>query len=213
MSVISSGNFKEESNSSATYTIVIDDFKKKLAKSTVGDVSTTEEFCINWSKFSIRLFIAGLNMESQGYLSLLLDNKSDWMVRAGFEVSVKVMGREGGVLKDNLPCCLKGKSSSFVRAVQLKANSGWSRIPLPLSRCVPGDLLSPDGSLTIKVKINLLGENCPGGIQDQTGLKVKLDKLEKELTSIKSKQDKELTEIKTRLRGIESVVAGTQGWL
>ena len=99
MSVISSGNFKEESNSSATYTIVIDDFKKKLAKSTVGDVSTTEEFCINWSKFSIRLFMNKENKESQGYLSLLLDNKSDWMVRAGFEVSVKVMGREGGVLK------------------------------------------------------------------------------------------------------------------
>ena len=61
---------------------------------------------------------------------------------------------------------------------------------------------------TIQVKINLLGEICLGGIQDQSELKVKLDKLEKELTSIKSKQYKESTEIKSRLRGIESVVVG-----
>ena len=69
------------------------------------------------------------------------------------------------------------------------------------------------------MKINLLGENCPGGIQDQSGLKHKLDK---ELTSIKSKQDtelkgikskldKELTSIKSKLRKIDSVVVGIQG--
>ena len=52
---------------------------------------------------------------------------------------------------------------------------------------------------TIQVKINLLGKNCL--------------ELEKELTSIKSKQYKESTEIKSRLRGIESVVVGIQGGL
>ena len=60
------------------------------------------------------------------------------------------------------------------------------------------------------MKIGLLGENCPGGIQDQSGLKHKLDT---ELTSIKSKQDRELTEIKSKLRKIESVVEGIQGGL
>ena len=39
------------------------------------------------------------------------------------------------------------------------------------------------------MKINLLGENCPGGIQDQSGMKHKLDT--------------ELTEIKAKLRKIE----------
>ena len=43
--------------------------------------------------------------------------------------------------------------------------------------------------MTIQVKIELLGENCPGGIQDKS----------------------ELTEIKSRLRKIESVVEGIQG--
>ena len=66
--------------------------------------------------------------------------------------------------------------------------------------------MSPDETLTIHVKIYLLGENYHGGIQDQSGLKHKLDKLDMELTEIKSKQDKESTEIKSKMRKIESVV-------
>ena len=58
---------------------------------------------------------------------------------------------------------------------------------IPHSRCVAGDLLSPDGTLTIKVKIDLLGENCPGGIQNQSEVKCKLNKLNTELGDIKSK--------------------------
>ena len=104
MNVISSGNLKKESNSSGTYTIVIDDFKKKLDKSAVGEGSTTEEFHVNWSKFSIGLYIAGQNKDCKKHLSLFLYNKSDWKVRAGHEVSVKVMGGEGGVLKNSLHC-------------------------------------------------------------------------------------------------------------
>ena len=91
MNVISSGKLKEESISSATYTIVIDDFRKKLAEATVGEDSNTEEFTVNWSKFDIKLYIAGKNEESKGYLSLYLYNRSDWMVRARYEFSVKVM--------------------------------------------------------------------------------------------------------------------------
>ena len=91
MSVISSGKLKEESISSATYTIVIDDFRQKLATDSVGNRSTTRQFSVNWSKFDIRLYIAGRNGESQGYLSLFLHNKSDWMVRASREASVKVI--------------------------------------------------------------------------------------------------------------------------
>ena len=115
MNVISSGSLKEETNSSATYTIVIQDFPEKLAQSALG-VSATEEFSINWSKFSIKLNIAGQNEQSRGYLSLYLYNKSDWMVRAKFEVSVKVLGRWGRgyftlliylkVKNNNLNCCV-----------------------------------------------------------------------------------------------------------
>ena len=91
MNVISSGKLKEESISSATYTVVIKDFKKKLAEATVGEFSTTEEFFVNWTKFKIQLSIAGEKEEDKGYLSLFLYNGSDWMVRARLEVSVKVL--------------------------------------------------------------------------------------------------------------------------
>ena len=97
MNVITSSYLKKEGNSSAsaTYIIVIEDFKKKLAKTAVGkrSSSTTEEFYVNWSKFSILLYIDGWKEESQGNLSLFLYNRSDWMVRARFEVSVKVMNK------------------------------------------------------------------------------------------------------------------------
>ena len=91
MNVISSGKLKEESISSATYTIVIKDFRKKLAAATVGESSTTEKFSVNWSKFYIELYIAGEDEESQGYLGLFLYNRSAWMVRARYDVSVKVI--------------------------------------------------------------------------------------------------------------------------
>ena len=96
MNVISSSYLKKEGNSSAsaTYIIVIKDFKKKLAKTAVGKrSSSTEEFYVNWSKFSILLYIDGWKEESKGNLSLFLYNRSDWMVRGRFEVSVKVMNK------------------------------------------------------------------------------------------------------------------------
>ena len=69
MSVISSSYLKKEGNSSApaTYIIVIEDFKKKLAKTAVGKrSSTTEEFYVNWSKFSILLYIDGFEGGESG---------------------------------------------------------------------------------------------------------------------------------------------------
>ena len=101
MNVISSEYLKEESCSSASYTIVIDDFKEKLARTKRGKVSTTEEFHLNWSKFNIALYIAGNKKKNEGYLSLFLHNRSDWMVRARKEISVKVMGDWGGLFSMN----------------------------------------------------------------------------------------------------------------
>ena len=91
MNVISSGKLYEESISSGMYTIVINDFKKKLAIATVGEVSTTEEFSVNWTKFKILLYIAGEREQDKGYVSLFLYNGSDWMVRVRQEISVKVI--------------------------------------------------------------------------------------------------------------------------
>ena len=58
--------------------------------------------------------------------------------------------------------------------------------------------------MTIQVKIDLLGENCSGGIQDQTGLKHKLDEQDAKL----DRQDTELSEIKSKLMKIEENQVG-----
>ena len=60
MDVISSGYLKEESFSLATYTIIIKNFRGKLARTPAGDGD-----------------------ESKGYLSLFLFNRNDWMVYCG----------------------------------------------------------------------------------------------------------------------------------
>ena len=94
MNMMSSGELKEESISSATYTIVIEDFKKRLAKAIVGEYSVTDEFYVNWSKFCIELYLAGEVRHRRvrdASLSLCLSNRSDWMVRARQEISVKVI--------------------------------------------------------------------------------------------------------------------------
>ena len=88
--MITRGDWTEDSISSGTYTIVIDNFKKKLAKAKAGERSSTEKFSVNWSKFTITLYINGNRENSRGYVSLFLFNKSDWMVRVKDEISAKV---------------------------------------------------------------------------------------------------------------------------
>ena len=90
MNMITRGDWTEDSISSGTYNLFINNFRLKIGWATVGKRSTTEEFSVNWSKFSIKLYIAGDSEESRGYVSIFLLNKSDWMVRIRDEVSVKV---------------------------------------------------------------------------------------------------------------------------
>ena len=87
MKVISSVDLIEESNSSATFTIVIDDFQKKLAEATVGIKSDEEEVYVNWTKLNLVLFIADRKGRGVG---IFFQNRSDRMVRARYEISVQV---------------------------------------------------------------------------------------------------------------------------
>ena len=96
MSVISRGYLTEESRSSAIYTIVVDDFKKKLAKATVGEGRKTEEFSVSGSKFLIQLYIAGIDSSVKRHIGLVLYNKSDRKVWIRKEISVKVNKKKKG---------------------------------------------------------------------------------------------------------------------
>ena len=93
-------------------------------------------------------------------------------------------------MKGEVFFCCSGPEQGLVYNPRGTSKDAWgSEKCIPHFRCFVGDLLSPEGSLTIQVKIVLLGENCPGGIQDLTGLKHKLDT--------------EVAEIKSKLRKIE----------
>ena len=72
---------------------------------------------------------------------------------------------------------------------------------IPHSRCVVGDLLSPEGALTIQVKIDFMGQNCPSGIQDKTKLDKldnKVDKLDTKLVKLDTKMDKHNSKLALR---------------
>ena len=212
MSVISREYIKDVAGSSATYVIQIKDFQKMLDVSRVGSKTSTHEFYVNWSKFNIDLFIAGAK-NYEDFICVFLTNHSDWMVRAVTRVYVKTViilasGQGGDVFLS------KDANVS-------KKSLGWLQ-GVPHSRCLIRDLLSEDGSLTMEVKVELLGENIPGGgnrnreIQE---LKKQMTKEMKEMSKQMSKhitkevaglkhkldnQEAELLSVKTKLRKVET---------
>ena len=77
-------------------------------------------------------------------LSVFVANYSDWMVRIRIVTS----------LRNQVFSSIKGTG----RVLHSKNSLGWSKY-LPHSRCIPGDLLYPDGTLTLTIKVELLAEN------------------------------------------------------
>ena len=203
MSVIS-GEYLRDVGSSATYVIEIKDFKKKLAETQMGTKISTKEFFVNWSKFSIDLFLAGHedDMEDQSGIGVYITNKSDWMVRTVTSVYVKnvvlMAFPQGGQVQES------------------NASIGWNNC-VPHSRCIIGDLLSEDGTLILELMFELLGENIVGGgsrngevqelkeqlTKEMTGLKHKLDSQETELFSVRSKLRKVQSELQDVNRGFQ----------
>ena len=91
MSVITNEYLRYENpvEMTATYSIEIQNFRKKLRKAKKGKKVTTKKFFVNWSEFSIDIYIAGNTQTDGNHLSLYLVNHSDWMVRASFALYVK----------------------------------------------------------------------------------------------------------------------------
>ena len=141
----------------ATYRIEIGNFRTKLGNAQRGEKISTKKFFVNWSEFSIMIYITGDTQGDGGHLSLFLVNHSDWMVRADSEVSVKgkifmSLGSAGHVFKS--------RDADF-------SDRSWGQSRcLPLSRCYNNDLLSHDGVLTIEVKVKVFAEKTSDGGSD-----------------------------------------------
>jgi len=198
MNVISQEYLREEKKGAASYTIEIQHFHKKLAEAQVGGKVTTKKFYVNLSRFSIDLYIAGDSAKDDtARISLYLTNESDWMLRARVDVYVK---------KEIVRSTIKaGAVFQSKNAVMSERSSGWSTCILH-SRCTNGDLLFPDGSLILTVKVvEVLTEISNRGpdlsiIQEQlTDLKHKLESQETEVKNLKTK----LRKVETELQNVE----------
>ena len=126
------------------------------------------------------------------HLSLFLVNHSDWMVRAGAEVSVK-----GEIL---------GYFGSAGHVFKSEGAWGWPDC-VRLSRCYNNDdLLSHDGILTIDVKVKVLAEKTSeGGGDVQRQLSI-LTKTQEQL-SVMNKSLEKLSAVKKEMSGLHGKLA------
>ena len=94
---------------------------------------------------------------------------------------------------------------------------GWPNC-IPLARCHNYDFLSPDGILTIQVRVDLLAENFSrGGFMKQLSTLKKtqeeLSAVKEEMSGLKRKlaaQDTELTDLKSKVRKVEEREENTE---
>ena len=163
------------------YNIEIRNFREKLGKAKMGEKVSTKKFFVNWSEFSIDIYIAGDDDSDGEHLSLYLTNHSNWMVRALKQITV-----QNKVLELD-------QSAGFVYKSRIAGSGnswGWSSC-VPLARCYNNDLLTNDGILKIEVIVVVLAENIPGGggavHAEISELKRKLDAQDNEIRDLKSK--------------------------
>ena len=67
---------ENKENVSVTYLIEIGDFRRKMIKARVGEMVESKTFHVNWSKFSVLVYIAGKKEDSRGHISLYVRNES-----------------------------------------------------------------------------------------------------------------------------------------
>ena len=205
MSVITNEYLRYENpvEMTATYSIEIQNFRKKLRKAKKGKKVTTKKFFVNWSEFSIDIYIAGITQTDGNHLSLYLVNHSDWMVRASFALYVKgVIFNSGNQINVYKP----GDAYICERAYGLPNF-------VPLCRCYNNDLLSHDGILALDLRVDVFAENTlrgGGGIQKQLSTLNKtqeqLSVVREEVSRLKRKladQDTEISDLKSKIRKVE----------
>ena len=172
---------------SHTCGFIIKDFSEKMKKAQPGKTFMSEEFNINFAKLRVDLYLAGDFSSASDHLSLTLNNKSDGMVWACLEISVK-----SGVIFSSWPAgnVLQSKDvGDFTMR-----SCGMSKC-IPHARCTEEDLLYPGGTLILTVRVDLLAwSSSSGQILDSIGAqrqlaiqKRKLDQLDTELTNMKCK--------------------------
>ena len=200
MNIISNQYLREEKRGSAVYILEIRNFLRKLRQCRIGSKESSEMFYVNLSRFSIDLYIAGDRVED--HLSIFLTHHSDWMVRARADVSVK---------HEVLRSTVKAGTVFHPQNTGLSERSlGWSNC-VPHSRCTTDDLLSPNGSLILEVKVVEIMANNGA---DNGPIQKELEELRKNLllqekVTVELRNDlNKLSDLKQKLDKEEKLSAG-----
>ena len=169
--VISHQRIENKGKSMIDYVIEIENFNLTMINVDAGVRIPSKTFLVNWSEFSVD--VKKVDQKRKEKLSVFLTNHSDWMVRAKSSLSV-------------------GDSSLYRSSGERLWKAGAERFSgkIPFSRCTTKDLLTPDGSLKIRVRIELHAENFPGGSHDKENqLELKLHDVEARLLQLEAKGD------------------------
>ena len=168
---ISHQRIENKGKSMIDYVIEIENFNLTMINVDAGVRIPSKTFLVNWSEFSVD--VKKVDQKRKEKLSVFLTNHSDWMVRAKSSLSV-------------------GDSSLYRSSGERLWKAGAERFTgkIPISRCTTKDLLTPDGSLKIRVRIELHAENFPGGSHDKENqLELKLHDVEARLLQVEAKVD------------------------
>lgn len=175
---ISSEYIEAESKNSVTYVIGIERFRKISS----GDRLSSKKFFINWSEFSVDLHVRKYAEED---LDIFVTNYSDWMVKA--RMSISVGNSSSGLHRSSREKVLKsvaGKTS--------ERSLGCYELRTPFFR-----FLTRDGALELRVRVDLLGENIPGGRSNDD-----VHVLQSQLSEVKT----QLNLLRAQLRQVEAKV-------
>ena len=167
--MISNERIENKGNSVIDYVIEIENFNLTMINVEAGVMISSKKFLVNWSEFSVA--VKKGDLQRDGKLSVFLTNHSDWMVRARCSLSVE----HSSLYRSSEEKLWKARAERFCGKI-------------PFSRCTITDLLTPDGSLNIRVRVELHAENFPGGSHDsEHHLETRLANVQAKLLQVEAK--------------------------
>ena len=146
MPIIASERFEpnEEDDNSATYHVAMQDFLRKQRTTRWGVSVKTQVFTVSWSSFQFEIYISG-NLPGVNSVVILLRNNETWRVKV--KVDLNILG-------ESLMSCLN----------HVIHPSGSVMVGcLGHHRCNTKDLLDQNGTLNIRLKVQVIDEMVSGG--------------------------------------------------
>lgn len=178
----------------------IADFASKLSKSEVGEKIESRPLMIGWSTFTVGVYLRGESEEAEDHVSVFLFNESSWLVKATYKISVTG--------------CVFGQSESSrtFHPSEDPKYPGWGfHQCIPHSRAVQHDLLDNNGTLTIRIELEIVDELIPGGLaakkKESEELKAEVRQVSERVEGSLPAVQRDLLDIKNTLKKVMASLA------